>query len=337
MVRVGDNSAASALATINQVDPIYVAFAVPQVFLPEIRSAMAKGDVKVVALIDENRKQSGAIAFLENNVDPLTGTVTAKARIGNANEGLWPGQFVKVEIILGIEPEAISVPAPAIQLGAAGALPVRRQGRRRRTAPVEIKRTQNGESVIGKGLQPGEQVVGRRPASPGQRRQRDHQAGDARSLDRSGAAARLVSGEAGSDMLSALCIRRPVMTILVMASFVIAGAFGYKQLPVAAVPRVEFPTIQVTAQLPGASPETMAASVASILERQFSTIAGVTTMTSTSSLGNTSIVLQFDLNRSIDGAALDVQSAISSAMRRLPAELHDAAQLPQDQSGGLRR
>ncbi|SEO26536.1 hydrophobic/amphiphilic exporter-1, HAE1 family [Rhodospirillales bacterium URHD0017] len=122
-------------------------------------------------------------------------------------------------------------------------------------------------------------------------------------------------------MLSALCIRRPVMTILVMASFVIAGIFGYKQLPVAAVPRVDFPTIQVTAQLPGASPETMAASVASILERQFATIAGVTTMTSTSSLGNTSIVLQFDLNRSIDGAALDVQSAISSAMRRLPAEL----------------
>src|SRR6478609_3177841 len=122
-------------------------------------------------------------------------------------------------------------------------------------------------------------------------------------------------------MLSALCIRRPVMTILVMASFIIAGVFGYKQLPVAAIPRVDFPTIQVSAQLPGASPETMAASVASILERQFSTIAGVTTMTSTSSLGNTSIVLQFDLNRSIDGAALDVQSAISSSLRRLPPEL----------------
>ena len=121
--------------------------------------------------------------------------------------------------------------------------------------------------------------------------------------------------------LSELCIRRPVMTILVMASFVITGMFAYKQLPVAAVPRVDFPTIQVTAQLPGANPETMAASVASILERQFATIAGVTTMTSTSSLGNTSIVLQFDLNRSIDGAALDVQSAISSAMRRLPSEM----------------
>ncbi|OFW98145.1 MAG: acriflavine resistance protein B [Alphaproteobacteria bacterium RIFCSPHIGHO2_12_FULL_66_14] len=122
-------------------------------------------------------------------------------------------------------------------------------------------------------------------------------------------------------MLPALCIRRPVMTILLMASFVIAGLFAYRQLPVAAIPRVDFPTIQVTAQLPGASPETMAASVASILERQFSTIAGVTAMTSASSLGNTSIVLQFDLNRSIDGAALDVQSAISSAMRRLPPEM----------------
>jgi HAE1 family hydrophobic/amphiphilic exporter-1 len=121
--------------------------------------------------------------------------------------------------------------------------------------------------------------------------------------------------------MSAICIRRPVMTILVMASFIIAGIFGYKNLPVAAVPRVDFPTIQVQAQLPGASPETMAASVASILERQFSNIAGVTAMTSTSSLGNTSIVLQFDLNRNIDGAALDVQSQISAAMRRLPVEL----------------
>src|SRR6187401_272331 len=121
--------------------------------------------------------------------------------------------------------------------------------------------------------------------------------------------------------ISEVCIRRPVMTTLITASLIVFGIFGYRLLAVAAIPRVDFPTIQVTATLPGASPETMAASVASILERQFSTIAGVTAMTSTSSLGNTSIVLQFDLNRSIDGAALDVQSAISSAMRRLPPEL----------------
>ena len=118
--------------------------------------------------------------------------------------------------------------------------------------------------------------------------------------------------------LPELCIRRPVMTILLMVSFVAAGLFSYRLLPVAAVPRVDFPTISVSASLPGASPETMAASVASILERQFSTIAGMTSMTSSSGLGSTSIILQFDLNRNIDAAALDVQSAISSATRRLP-------------------
>ena len=159
VVRVGDNSAASALATINQVDPIYVAFAVPQVFLPEIRAAMAKGDVKVVALVDEGRQQSGAIAFIENSVDPLTGTVTAKARIGNANEGLWPGQFIKVEVILGVEPDAISVPAAAIQLGPQGPYLFVVKDGIADLRPVVIKRTQNGESVIGKGLEAGEQVV----------------------------------------------------------------------------------------------------------------------------------------------------------------------------------
>ena len=122
-------------------------------------------------------------------------------------------------------------------------------------------------------------------------------------------------------MLSELCIRRPVMTILLMVAFVAAGWFGYRQLPVAAVPRVDFPTIQVSATLPGASPETMASSVASILEKQFSAISDITQMSSTSTLGSTSIVLQFDLNRNIDGAALDVQSAISTAQRQLPVDM----------------
>jgi len=113
----------------------------------------------VVAIVDDNRKQSGAIAFLENNVDPLTGTVTAKARIGNATEGLWPGQFVKVEITLGVEPEAISVPAPAIQLGPQGPYLFVVKDGVAELRQVVIKRTQSGESVIGKGLEPGEQVV----------------------------------------------------------------------------------------------------------------------------------------------------------------------------------
>ncbi len=106
-----------------------------------------------------------------------------------------------------------------------------------------------------------------------------------------------------------------------MAAIVVGGFAGYRSLAVSALPRVDFPTIQVSASLPGASPETMAASVATPLERQFSTIAGITSMTSTSFLGNTQITLQFDLDRNIDGAALDVQTAISATQRRLPEEM----------------
>ena len=121
--------------------------------------------------------------------------------------------------------------------------------------------------------------------------------------------------------LSEVCIRRPVMTTLITASLIVFGIFGYRLLAVAALPRVDFPTIQVTATLPGASPETMAASVAGPIERQFSTIAGISSMTSTSSLGQTQITVQFDLKRDIDGAALDVQTALAVAQRRLPIEM----------------
>jgi HAE1 family hydrophobic/amphiphilic exporter-1 len=117
------------------------------------------------------------------------------------------------------------------------------------------------------------------------------------------------------------CIRRPVMTTLLMMAFVIFGLFSYRLLPVAALPRVDFPTIVVNANLPGASPESMASSVATPLERQFSNIAGLSSVTSTSGQGVTSITLQFDLDRNIDGAALDVQSALTTAARKLPVEM----------------
>ncbi len=116
-------------------------------------------------------------------------------------------------------------------------------------------------------------------------------------------------------------IRRPVMTTLVMLSVLLFGIMAYRQLPVSDLPNVDFPTIEVSASLPGASPETMASSVATTLERQFSTIAGVDSMTSTSSQGSTRITLQFALNRDIDAAAQDVQAAIGRAARRLPPEM----------------
>jgi multidrug efflux pump len=121
--------------------------------------------------------------------------------------------------------------------------------------------------------------------------------------------------------LSTPFIRRPVATALLTIALALAGAVAFRQLPVSALPQVDFPTISVAASLPGASPEIMASSVATPLERQFGRIAGVTEMTSSSSLGSTSITLQFDLNRDINGAARDVQASINAARSYLPANL----------------
>ncbi len=111
------------------------------------------------------------------------------------------------------------------------------------------------------------------------------------------------------------------MTTLVMLGIVLFGVMGYRSLPVSDLPNVDFPTIQVQANLPGASPETMASSVAAPLERQFTTIAGVDSMSSTSYQGYTNITIQFTLDRSLDGAAQDVQTAIASVLRKLPPDM----------------
>src|SRR6202047_1723803 len=116
-------------------------------------------------------------------------------------------------------------------------------------------------------------------------------------------------------------IRKPVATTLLTIALALSGIIAFRLLPVSPLPQVEFPTIQVQAQLPGASPQTMASSVATPLERQFGRIAGLTELTSTSSLGSTGIVLQFDLSRNIDAAARDVQSAINAARSQLPANM----------------
>jgi hydrophobic/amphiphilic exporter-1 (mainly G- bacteria), HAE1 family len=121
--------------------------------------------------------------------------------------------------------------------------------------------------------------------------------------------------------LSELCIRRPVMTVLLCASVVAAGILAYLKIPVAALPSYNTPVINVSASLPGASPDTMAASVALPLEKQFSTIAGLAVISSSNTLGNTSVTLEFDTARDIDAAAVDVQAALLRAQRSLPVEM----------------
>ena len=118
--------------------------------------------------------------------------------------------------------------------------------------------------------------------------------------------------------ISQTFIERPIATSLLMAAIALFGGVAYRSLAVSDLPNVDFPTLLVTASLPGASPETMASAVAKPLENQFSTIAGLNSMTSSNSLGNTSITLEFDLNRKLDGAAVDVQAAITQASRVLP-------------------
>src|ERR1700731_3581728 len=121
--------------------------------------------------------------------------------------------------------------------------------------------------------------------------------------------------------ISAAFIRRPVATTLITVGIAFAGALAYTVLPVSPLPQVDFPTISVSASLPGGSAEIMASSVATPLERQFGHIAGVSEMTSASSLGSTVITIQFDLSRDIDGAARDVEAAINAARSYLPASL----------------
>src|SRR5262245_55033672 len=121
--------------------------------------------------------------------------------------------------------------------------------------------------------------------------------------------------------LSAPFIRYPVATSLIMVGLLFVGLVAYPNLPVAPLPKVDFPTVQVSAQFPGASPETMATSVAQPLERQFAQIPGVAQTTSTSGLGITSVTVQFDLDRNIDAAANDIQSAINAAAGQLPRDL----------------
>src|SRR5450432_4586640 len=118
--------------------------------------------------------------------------------------------------------------------------------------------------------------------------------------------------------ISQTFIERPIATSLLMAAIALFGSVAYRSLAVSDLPNVDFPTLLVTASLPGASPETMGASVATPLENQFSMIAGLESMTSVNSLGSTQITLEFDLNRSLDGASVDVQGAITQAARLLP-------------------
>jgi multidrug efflux system membrane fusion protein len=154
-VRAAD---AQAIATVNQIDPIYVSFAVPQVLFPELRQALQAGKVRVDARVGTS-VTSGTIAFVENTVDLATGTVLAKATMPNKDEKLWPGAFVSVQVVLGIDADAVAVPTAAVQIGQQGPYVFVIRDGRAALRQVTVARTVGSESVIASGLSGGEQIA----------------------------------------------------------------------------------------------------------------------------------------------------------------------------------
>jgi HAE1 family hydrophobic/amphiphilic exporter-1 len=220
---------------------------------------------------------------------------------------------------------AIVVPQASIVQGARGRVVfVVEAGSKAGVRPVEVVYAAGADAVV-TGVQVGDRVGRRRAAEPAPRRAGDRACG--RGGQRARAAApparrrsRCRRGRSAMN-LSELFIRRPVTTVLLNAAIVLAGVIAYSRIPVAALPSYDTPVINVQAALPGASPETMATSVALPLERQFATIPGLSVISSTNTLGNTSLTLEFDEGRDIDAASVDVQAALLRAQRSLPQDM----------------
>ncbi len=311
LVKANDTT---ALVNINQIEPVYVTFSVPEQLLGEIRSDSKGNSLAVTAVVSPEHSSIGHMTFIDNLVDNTTGTIKLKAEFPNADRALWPGQFVNVVMTLRTLHGVTVIPSEAIQSGQQGQFVfVLKPDQTVENRIVKPGQMVENRIVVESGIAPGETVI-----TDGQMRLIP------------GAPVRVVPavGQAAAERkrnvlmnISHFFIQRPIFTTLTAFGILLFGIVGYRALPVAALPSVDYPTIQVNAGLPGASPETMAASVATPLERQFSTIAGIDSMNSSSSLGSTSITIQFTLDRNIDAAAQDVASAISKAGGLLPPNM----------------
>jgi RND family efflux transporter MFP subunit len=159
IAKTGDNSAAGAFATLNQISPIYVSFSVTQTLLPALRAAMTNG-ARVIATPQGSKKSAeGKLALIENTVDPGTGTITARAVFENADEALWPGQLCNLQVTLRTEPDTVVAPREAILIGQSGNYVFTIVDGVAHVQPVEVTRTQDGQTVVTKGLKGGETVV----------------------------------------------------------------------------------------------------------------------------------------------------------------------------------
>ena len=298
-----------SIAILVQAQPASVLFTLPAHTLDDVREAQKRGAVEVIAYDRDNRNalSTGTLATIDNVIDQATASYKLKATFANDDEKLWPGEFVNARLLVDTHQQCLD--------GARRRHPARAQ----RAVRLDRRREQQGRAEAGQG-----RPVGRRH----DHRHLRHRRRRARHHRRTIQAAQ---GRAGQHRRQAAAGRRrrphePVGTVHPPADRHHAADGGGRLrrhrrlpfLPVAPLPQVDFPTIQITATWQGASAETIATSVAAPLERQFAQIPGITQMTSQSALGAATIVIQFDLNRNIDSAAQDVQAAITVASKQLP-------------------
>ena len=257
------------------------------------------------------KPEVGQLTFLDNSVQSSSGTVMLRATVPNPARHLWPGQFVNVRLVLTTLPKAVLVPAAAPQDSAKGPFVyVVKDDSTAELRPVKLGQRQGEMVVVEQGLQPGERVVlnGQLGVLPG---------GKVRVVTGAAPAAQ----PAGNHEPIRAIYPPSVMTAVLTVSVVLFGVLSYLRLPVNDLPVVDYPVISVKAYYPGASPDTMANNIATPLERQFMQINGLELVTSQSTQGHVSLTLQFALDKSIDAAATDVQTAISQATGNLPVDL----------------
>ena len=301
---------------ITQFRPISVIFTVAEDFLPQILAALHQGK-KLVADIFERADQkqiaSGTLASLDSQIDPTTGTLKFRAILPNDDESLFPNQFVNVRLLVDTHKDVTLVPNTVIQRNDNGAFVYLLQTNQTVAMhPITVGTTDGNVSEVD-GLDEGDVV-----AADNFNRLTD----GAKVTIRSATGGRGRGNRNNSAVnLSRQFILRPVATSLLMVAILLAGIVAYRQLPVSALPEVDYPTIQVVTFYPGASPDVTASAITAPLERQFGELPGLNQMTSISSGGSSIITLQFTLSLNIDVAEQEVQAAINAAQTYLPTGL----------------
>ena len=305
---------ATSLLSVQRLDPIYTNFTIAEGDLPEVQKQMSRSPLIAAVRLPtdtDSAAKSGRVEFLDNSVQNGSGTVNLRATMSNPEHHFWPGQFVDVKLVLTTQKGAVLIPNEAAQISQQGPFVyVLKADDTAELRPVKLGQRQGDEVVVTEGLTANERIVltGQMLVRPGGKVRVDP--GTSAPSSKTPQSGRRW-GRRPVMNLSEVFIRRPVMTIALTVSVILFGVLAYFKLPVSDLPAIDYPVIQVQVNYPGATPETMANNVATPLERQFMQIPGLELVTSNNGQGHSSFVLQFDLSKSLDGAATDVQAAIT--------------------------